>query len=123
MPMGVMFEVIKHPKLEVKILLFDEIDRVVHYMKHWMHDRVAAKLARSRVTSPHWWNDRDSITKKFNKNEFVAIVMDHKADQDDLGVSNPPTSNFLRSGIGSKPDAPFKSKSSENYQQAAHPRW
>ena len=47
------------------------------------------------------------ITGKFNKNEFVATVMDHMADQDEPVGSNPPTWNFPRSGIRSKPDTPF----------------
>ena len=51
-PMRVMFEESNDPKVEVKTLSFDEIHRVVHYMKDGMHDRVAAKQARSRVKSP-----------------------------------------------------------------------
>ena len=76
MPMRVMFEENNDPKVEVKTLSFDEIDRVVHYMKDAMHDRVAVKQARSRVKSPHWWDDQVLITGKFTKNEFVARVMD-----------------------------------------------
>ena len=106
-PMRVMFEESNDPKVEVKTLSFDEIDRVVHYMKDRMHDRVAAKQARSRVKSPHWWDDQNLITGKFTKKEFVARVMDHMADQDETVGSNPPACNFPRSGIGSKPNIPF----------------
>ena len=93
-PMRVMFEEGNNPKVEVKTLSFDEIDHVVHYMKDGMHDRVAAKQARSRVKSPHWWDDQILITGNFTKNEFVARVMDHMADQDEPVGSNPPTRNF-----------------------------
>ena len=79
-PMRVMFEESNDPKVEVQTLSLDEIDRVVHYMKDGMHDRVAAKQARSRVKSPHWWDDQKVITWKFTKNEFLARVMDHMAD-------------------------------------------
>ena len=107
MPMRVMFEGSNDPGVEVKTLSFDEIDGVVHYMKDGMHDRVVAKQARSRVKSPHWWDDEILITRKFTKNEFVARVMDHMADQDEPAGSNTPTWNFPGSGIGSKPDTPF----------------
>ena len=63
-PMRVMFEGSSDPKLEVKVLSFHIIDRVVRYMKGGMHDCVAAKLARSRVKSLHWWEDRNVITEK-----------------------------------------------------------
>ena len=105
--MRVLFEESNDPKVEVKTLSFDEIDRVVHYMNDGMHDRVAAKQARSRVKSPHWWDDQNLITGKFTKNKFVARVMDHMANQDEPVGSNPPTWNFPPSGIGSKPDSPF----------------
>ena len=105
--MRVMFEESNDPKVEVKTLSFDEIDRVVLYMKDGMHDRVAAKQARSRVKSPHWWDDQNLITGKFTKNEFVARLMDHMADQDEPVASNPPMWNFRRSDIGSKTDTPF----------------
>ena len=61
-PMSVMFEQSNDPKVEVKTLSFDEIDPVVHYMKDGMHDRVAAKQARSWVKSHHWWDDQNLIT-------------------------------------------------------------
>ena len=106
-PMQVMFQESNDLKVEVTTLLFDEIDRVVHYMKDGKHDRVAAKQARSRVKSCHWWDDQNLITAKFTKNEFVARVMDHMADQDEPVASNPPKWNFPRSGIRSKPNTPF----------------
>ena len=106
-PMRVMFGESNDPKVEVKTLSFDEIDRVVHCMKDKMHDWVAAKQARSWVKSPHWWDDQNLITGKFTKNEFVARVMDRMADQDGPVDSNPTTWNLPRSGIGSKPDTPF----------------
>ena len=106
-PMRVMFEESNHRKVEVKTLSFDEIDRVVQYMKDGMHDHGAAKQARGRVKSPHWWDDQNLITGKFTKNEFVVRVMDHMADQHELVGSNPPTCNFPRSGIGSKTDTPL----------------
>ena len=83
LPMSVIFQESNDPKVEVKTLSFDEIDRVVHYMKDGMHDRVAGKLARGLVTSPHWWDDHILITGKFTKNEFVARVMNHMALQDE----------------------------------------
>ena len=96
----------KHSKVQVNTLSFDEMDRVVHYMNDGMHDRVAAKQGRSRVKSPHSWDDQNSITGKFTNNEFVARMMDHMADQDEPVDSNPRTRNSLRSGIGSKPETP-----------------
>ena len=93
--------------MEVKTLSFDEIDCVVHYMKHGMHDRVAGRLARSWVTHLHWWGDQNFITEKLTKNGFVTRVMHRMADQDEPVGSSPPTWNFPRSGIGSKPDTPF----------------
>ena len=107
MPMRVMFEESNDPKVEVKTLSFDEIDRVVHYMKDGMHYCVAAKQGRNRVKSPHWWEDQILIPGKFTKNEVVARSMDHIADQNEPVGSNPPTWNFSRSGIGSKHDTPF----------------
>ena len=107
MPMRVMFEESNDPRVDVKTLSFDKIDRVVHYMKNEMHDCVAAEQARSRVKSPHWWDDQSLTTGKFTKNEFVARVMDHMADQDESVGSNPTTWNFPRSGIRMKPDTPL----------------
>ena len=96
MPMRVMFEEGNDPKVEVKTLSFDEVDRAVHCMKDGMHDRVAAKQARGRVKSPHWWDDQNLITGKFTKNEFVARAMDHMADEDEPAGCNTPTWNLPR---------------------------
>ena len=106
-PMRVMFQESNDPKVEVKTLSFDEMDRVVHFMKDRMHDRVPAKQARSRVKCPQWWDDKTLITRNFTKNDFVARLMDHVADQDEHVGSNSSSWNFPRSGIGSKPDTPF----------------
>ena len=60
-----------------------------------MHDRVAVKKRRAMVTSPHWWDDKMLVTGKYEKDEFVARVMDHIADQYDGPVgSDPPTWGF-----------------------------
>ena len=107
MPMRVMVQERQDPKVEVKTLSFDEINFVVHYLRDAMHDGVAAKPARSRVKSPHWWDDQNLITGKFTKNEFRARVMDHMADEDNPLGSSPPTWNYPRWGVGSKPDTPF----------------
>ena len=120
-PINVMFKESNDPKVRFTTLLFDEIDRVVHYMKDVMHDRVAAKQARSRVKSRHWWDDQNLITEKFTKNEFVARVMDNMADQDELVGSNPATWNFPRSRTGSKPATHSVSKNSENYRRGCRP--
>ena len=61
MPMRVKFKENNNPKVEVKTLLFDGIHRVVQYMIDGMHDGVAAKQARSRITSLHWWDDQNLI--------------------------------------------------------------
>ena len=106
-PMRVMMEQSNDLKVEVQTLSFDVIDGVVHYMKDAMPDRLAAKQARSRLRSLHWWDDQSFITTKITMNEFVARMMDHMADQDEPVGSNPPTCRFPRSGIGSKPDTPF----------------
>ena len=66
-----------------------------------MHDRVAAKKARAMVTPPHWWDDKMLVTGRYEKDEFVARVMDHIADQYDGPVgSDPPTWDFPRMGAG-----------------------
>ena len=91
------------------ILSHAEIDDVVNYMRMGMHDRVAAKKRRAMVTSPHWWNDKMLVTGKYEKDEFVARVMDHIADQYDGPVgSDPPTWDSQRMGADSdnnQPDA------------------
>ena len=60
-----------------------EIDHVVNYMRMGMHHRVAAKKGRAMVTSPHWWDEEMLVTGKYEKDEFVARVMGHIADQYD----------------------------------------
>ena len=64
-----------------------------------MHDRVAAQEERAEAKSRHWWDHRELVTGKFEKDEFVARVMDHLADQyvGPIG-SDPPTWGFVRSG-------------------------
>ena len=47
----------------------------------------------------YWWDDRELVTGKFEKDEFVARVMDHLADQYDCPMaSDPPTWGFPRVG-------------------------
>ena len=83
----------------IDVLSHAEIDDVINYMRMGMHDRVAAKKRRAMVTSPHWWNDKMLVTGKYEKDEFVARVMDHIADQYDGPVgSDPPTWDFSRIG-------------------------
>ena len=60
-----------------------EIDNVLNYMRMGMHDRVAATRERAGVTSPHWRDEKRLVTGKYGKDEFVARVMDHLADQYD----------------------------------------
>ena len=59
------------------------------------------------VTSPHWWDDKMLVTGKYEKDEFVARVMDHIADQYDGPVgSDPPTWDFPRMGADSDKNQP-----------------
>ena len=103
-PMGVMFEPKEgtdQPLDGIDILSHSEIDHIVNFMRMGMHDRVAAKKRRDMVTSPHWWDDKMLVTGKYEKDEFVARVMDHIADQYDCPVgSDPPTSDLPRVGAG-----------------------
>ena len=86
----------------IDVLSHAKIDHFVNYMRMGMHDRVAAKKGRAMVTSPHWWDDRMLVTGKYEKDEFVARVMDHIADQYDGPVgADPPTWDFPRMGAGS----------------------
>ena len=104
-PMRVMFE----PKEGtdqtmdgIDVLSHAEIDHVVNYMRMGMHHLVAAKKGRAMVTSPHSWDDKMLVTGKYEKDEFVARVMDHIVDQYDGPVgSDPPTWDFPRMGAGS----------------------
>ena len=111
-PMKVMFEPKEgtdQPIDGIDVLSDAEIDDVVNYMRMGIHDRVAAKKRRAMVTSPHWWDDKMLVTGKYEKDEFVARVMDHIADQYDGPVgSDPPTWDFPRMGADSdshQPDA------------------
>ena len=103
-PMRVIFELKEgtdQPRDGIDVLSHAEI-AVVNYMRIGMHDRVAAKKGRAMVTSPHWWDDKMLVTGKYEKDEFVAGVMDHIADQNDGPVgSDPPTWDFPRMGAGS----------------------
>ena len=86
----------------IDVLSHAKIDNVVNYMPMGMHIRVAAKKRQDMVTSPHWWDDKMLVTGKYEKDEFVARVMDHIADQyDGLVGSDPPTWDFPRMGAGS----------------------
>ena len=86
----------------IDVLSHAQIDHVVNYMRMEMHDRVAAKKRRAVVTSPHWWDGKMLVTGKYEKDEFLARVMDHIADQYDCPVGpDPPTWGFPRMGAGS----------------------
>ena len=99
--MRVMFEEKSDPteSKSVDMLSHSEIDRVVAYTRMGMHDRVAARKERAQAKSPQWWDDRKLVTGKFEKDEFVARVMDHVAHQYDGPIwSDPPTWGFPRVG-------------------------
>ena len=104
-PMRVMFELKEgtdHPMDGIDVLSHAEIDHVVNYMRMGMHDRVAAKKGGAMVTSPHWWDDKMLVTGKYEKDEFVARVMDYIADQyNGLVGSDPPTWDSPRMWAGS----------------------
>ena len=92
-PMRVMFEPKEgtdQPLDGIDVLSHAEIDRIVNYMRMGMHDRVAAKKRRAMVTSLHWCDDKMLVTGKYKKDEFVARVMDHIADQYDGSVGSDP---------------------------------
>ena len=109
-PMRVMFEPKEgtdQPVDGIDVLSRAEIDDVVNYMRMGMHDCVAAKNRRAMVTSLHWWDDKMSVTGKYEKDEFVARVMDHIADQYEGPVgSHPPTWDFPRMGADSDKNQP-----------------
>ena len=97
-PMRVMFEEKSDPTESVDELSHSEIDRVVAYMRMGMHDGAAARKERAQATSPHLGDD-ELVTGKLEKDEFVAGVMDHLADQYDGPIgSDPPTWGFSRLG-------------------------
>ena len=98
-PMMVMFEEKSDPTETVDVLPHSEINRVFAYMRMGMHDRVAAREERVQAKSLHWWDDRELVTGKFEKDEFVARIMDHLADQYDGPIgSDPSTWGFPRVG-------------------------
>ena len=103
--MRVMFEPKEgtvQPMDGIDVLSQADIDHVVNYMRMGIYDRVAAKKGRAMVTSPHWWDDKMLVTGKYEKDEFMARVMDHIAGQYDGPVgSDPPTWDFPRMGAGS----------------------
>ena len=81
------------------VLAQSEIDCVVAYMRMGMHDRVSARKERAQAKSPHWGDNRELVTGKFEKNEFVARVMGHLADQYDGPIGyDPPTWGFPKVG-------------------------
>ena len=90
MPMRVMFEEKTDPTESVDVLSDSEIDRAVAYLRMGMHDRVAARKERTQAKSPHWWDDRELVTGKVEKDEFVARVLDHLADQYDGPIGSDP---------------------------------
>ena len=104
-PMRVMFkskEGRDQPMDDIDVLSHAKIDNVVNYMRMGMQDCVAAKKRRAMVTSPHWRDDKILVTGKYEKDEFVARVMDHIADQYDGPVGlDPPTWDLPRMGAGS----------------------
>ena len=60
------------------------------------------RMGRAMVTFPHWWDDKMLVTGKYEKDQFVARVMDRIAEQyDGLVGSDPPTRDFPRMGAGS----------------------
>ena len=60
---------------------------------------MAARKERPQAKSRHWWDDRELVTRNFEKDEFVARVMDHLADQyDGPRGSDPPTWGSPRVG-------------------------
>ena len=99
MPMRVMFEEKSDPTESSDILSHSQIAQVVAYMRMGMHDRGAARKERAQATSPHLWDDRELVTGKFEKDEFLARVKDHFADQYDGPIgSDPPTWRSPRVG-------------------------
>ena len=68
-----------------------------------MHDRVAARRERAQAKSPHWWDDRELVTGWFEKDEFVARVMNHLAGQYDGPIGSDPLT-WRVSRVGDKFD-------------------
>ena len=65
--MRVIFEEKSDPTESVDVLSHSEIDGVVAYVRMGMQDRVAAQKERAQAKSPHWWDDRELMTGKFEK--------------------------------------------------------
>ena len=86
--MRVISEEKSDPTESVDVSFHSEIDRDVPYMRMGMHDRVAPRKERPQAKSPHWWDDRDFVTGRFEKDDFVARVMDHSADQYDVAIGS-----------------------------------
>ena len=99
-PMRVMFEPNEgtdQPMDGNDVLSHAKIDHVVNYMRMGMHDRMAVKKRRDMVTSLHWWDDKMLVIGKYEKDEFVARVMDRIADQyDGSAGSDLPTWDYPR---------------------------
>ena len=99
MLMRVMFEERSDPTESVDVLSDSEIDQVVAYMRMGMHDQVAAQKEGAQAKSPHWWDYRELVTGKFEKDEFLARAVDHLAEQYHGPIgSDPPTWGFFKSG-------------------------
>ena len=99
LPRRVMCEEKSDPTEGVDVLSYSEIDLVVAYMRMSMHDRVAAPREHAQAKSPHWWDDRELMTRRFEKVDSVARVIDHSADKDDAPLgSDPPTWGSPRVG-------------------------
>ena len=123
-PMRAMFEPKERtdqPMDGIDILSDAEMDHVVNYMRMGKHDHVAAKKGPAMVTSPHWWDDKMLVTGMYEKDEFVARVMDHIADQYDGPVGlDPPTWDFPRMGADSDKNQ-ADAQISEDYWWEARP--
>ena len=98
-PMRVMFDEKSDPMETGDVLSHSDINLVVAYMQMGMHDRVAAREGRAQAKSPHWWDDRELVTWKFEKDVFMARVMHLFANQYDGSMgSDLPTWGFPRVG-------------------------
>ena len=75
--MRVIVEEKSDPTKSVDVLSHSEIDWVLAYMRMGMHDQVAAREERAQANSPHWWDDRELVNRNFEKDDFVARVIDH----------------------------------------------
>ena len=65
----------------------DELDMVCEYMLSPMHLGVRSKGPPAKS----WWEDPALRTGRFTKNEFLASVLEHWADQDEPAGSNSQT--------------------------------